>query len=1360
MSARRFGIVPRIISRIVPRIVLRAAVLAALASCGAPPAPVHTAPALCVPEHLDVCEQRLAASVAAPSRELAAAYAAARVARDAGDPWAALYAELDAKARGARPRAVIVVTGGPAPAAAKGARVVTVGDLPPPAAIPAEDLLLSLARATGYDHLVLVHGADVTQLFPGDPLAPFMGGLRPVLREVNARGAIEGDLAAEDLLRAALQAAGSFHYVEAARAAASLSALVEGRAGSLGPRLRHRHALQLLAAAGLVLDADESAAPAARAAEPPASPAAYDTPYGSYLRVVTARDPRKEWEARGPRVLEGIAEDRREAFASLFSRPRGCEERRVPKLSAARDLVFTSQLAGAAGQLPLREWLSLYQAAVGLVEGTHTAWSFLPSLLAQRGASPGLGAAGTPGYARVTELGLAHLAAIRELDLAYPVRSRASAQMSLAVSPGLLGDDALREALVQLTEASVQGKLAAAKDAAALLLGIVTGAAAGLSYPPALQEAHFRALARAAEARLEGDFLQKTGWGVAALYALDGIHRLAARSGQSLAFSSRQIARALGAPDVAPPALASLATAAARYVALAGDRRLDPSVLALDKPTPERRAARDGLRAALAGLGAPGEAPNDVLDDVTALTDGLVASLGAALAAGAAKKAPPRAGTCAPRAPAAPLDPELRRTLAKLGDVRRRILLHPRYKEGDGLWVRRVRLLVTVLSDAMDLVLAGDVQKAPVFAVPAGDAQRVITEALRELDQKAVTEVALGGHGLLRALTSAGRADALLKKATPDLERVAAGLFALFRGDGLGGQGPAMGVTFLDALAAIHFEAPRSPDLVATLAAYAAAFYEKKQADQADFCLLAGLLVASLTHAEIPPAVVDLAARNESRLAWVLRFSQEARRRKAGEAPDPSVYAEGMRRATDDACQAPDAEATLAVMGAIRDRAAGKNEEAVLALDRVLAQADEKGLGVPRMNLRYEEKTATKVFSVSVDVSYGSGILLAGKTYQLGLGLRSAGEPQGALTTTLLPEGTAQAGEDAARYYVYTAALATVYHLLDGDTDGAVASGRRVVGALEGGVKLGARALRAEKQASWGEDAREVLIVAAQLAAEAGLPFLAGDSVDGGAGGALGDVRRCVGEGGARCVAAGAGWDCGAGAGGGAGGAVAQDPGGAAALHRRQGGGGRVRGGGVRGLSAGPVAARRGRAEEAAALAARRCRRGALRGAAEPRCVPRGGGQGRLRSGCVHARRGGSAGGRAGLRRGGPAVAVPAVRATAMPRWWGRRGRWGARRCWGRGSGRICWARRWTARRRRGGPRWRRMCWASTRTRGGCRIRRATCGWCSRWRTWPRGPIAGGCWGGWSSSRRSSRGGWMCTRARRRRRCCSTMRWR
>ena len=1094
-----------------------AIVVAVSPGCGAAP-PVATAPvgALCSPDQIDACERRLAKALADqdPSKPLAAAYAAARASRDSADGWARLYRELDAADRGPRPAALVLVEGTSPPSGVKGVRVVLAPSLPAPSAIAADDLLLALAAATGYQHVVRVRGAVASQLFPGDPLAPLMGGLRPVLHDPGALAHLEADLAAEDALRAAFEAASSFRYVEAAKAATTLASLVDGRDRREEPAARWQQALQALAGAGLVLDAEESVAATPdgpRPEVPPvadeAPPSAAETPYGGYLRVLAAKDGRKAWDLHGDRVLEGVAADRRDAFASLFGRPRACDARRPPPMEGVRDLVFANRLSGALprdpsapiapGQLPLREWLERYQALVELVERTRSAWAYLPALLYQRGDAHGLSVAGTPLYKRVTDLGLAHMAATRALEEAYPVRYRAFTQITLAMSPGAVGDDRLRQALVKLTEVSVADKIAAAKDAEGLLLGLAAGAAAGLSYPPALQEAHLLALSGATAARLKGDFLAKTGWGVALLYAIDGAYRLIAGQGPNLGFSSAQIARALGAPEVEPRALASLATAAAKYAALAADRKLDATASA-QKLGHDRRAAQGELRAALAGLGSPGEAPADVLDDLTTLTDGLVATLSSAALAGAAKKPPPKAGTCTPKASPVPLDAGLRRALGRLGDVRRRILLHPRYKQGDGVWVRRVRLVVTVLSDAMDLALASDApmragaRRRPIFTIPNAEAQKAAEDALRELDQKGVTELVGGGYGLFRELAAVGDPEELLKRSSRDLRRVATGLLALFRGDALGGKGPATGVALLDALAGMRGDAPATDDVVTALATYAGAFYAKNQTDQGDLCMLASLVLSSLTKRRPPAAMIELATRANSRIAWVLRFSEEVHR-SGGQGPDPSAYADEMRKATDDACQTADAEATLAVVRAIHNYGSGRRREAREALDRALETADDTGLGVPRMVYRYEEKTATKVFQVTVDLSYANGILLGGNSFQLGAGFRSTGEPGGSLTSTLAPLDTAKAGEDAARFYVYTAALATVYHFLDGDADRALATGRRVVVALSAGLKLGSRMLRGEKPGAWGADSQEILVLAAQLAAEAGQSFLAGD---------------------------------------------------------------------------------------------------------------------------------------------------------------------------------------------------------------------------------------------------------------------------
>jgi hypothetical protein len=639
------------------------------------------------------------------------------------------------------------------------------------------------------------------------------------------------------------------------------------------------------------------------------------------------------------------------------------------------------------------------------------------------------------------------------------------------MSPGVTRDDRLRKPLVELIEASVQDRVAAATDPDAVLGAAAAGMIAGLSYPPALQEPHFAALQGALTARLHGDLRARTGWSVAALYAGDALYRVVAGVGGSLGTSAHEIARALAAPDVPHPALAALAAAAVRYAALAASHKLDAAVSAERLP-PERRAARAELRAALAGLGAPGEAPPSVLDDLTELTDGLVAALSTAIGGAAARK-PPRVAGAAPACgdeAAVPLDPTLRRALARLGDVRLRILAHPRYKQGDGLWARRARLLVTLLSDALDLTLAGDAHRAPVFAVPAADAAKAVDGALAEIEPRAVGEAVAGAYALGRRLAESPSPAVFLKTSGRDLRRLGAGLLALFRGD----------AALLDVLPGAGGD-----DVVTALVSYARVLAERQRPDQADLCLLAALVAAS-----VMPGAAAVAPPDGSRVAWALRFTQEIHGKPV---PDAAVYADALRRATDDGCQAADADATLAVMAAIHDFAAGKRGEARAALDRVLARADAEGLGVPRMSYRYDEKTPTLVFTARVDVSYGAGVLGSGSDIQLGLGLRSGGAPEGSLTAALLPQGSPGAGDDAARYYVYTAALATAYHLLEGDAERATLSGQRVVGALSSGLRLGPWRIRSEKPAAWGKDARAVLVVAAQLAADAGMPFLAGD---------------------------------------------------------------------------------------------------------------------------------------------------------------------------------------------------------------------------------------------------------------------------
>ncbi|WP_437553643.1 hypothetical protein WME97_19005 [Sorangium sp. So ce367] len=1105
------------------------------AGCGGAASPGATPPATaqCDHAHLDACERALAAALAEgrPPRELALGYVAARAARDADDPWALLLRDLDRRG-GRAPRAAVIVEAGAeataaarAPAAAAEAKWIRAAPLPPPGALAADALLLAIGEALGYEHLVHArarHGA--VQLFPADPLAPFMAGLAPIARGDASLSRVADDIALAALVRRAFGAAGRFRYVEAAAAADALAAAMKGRDPNDEPVLRGRYALQLLAAAGVALEEAEDDAPFAPSAprlDPPPAPG--DTPYGDLLRVRTARDGRAAWRARGAAVLRAAPLDRRDALDDLLGKAPGCGRDVAPPMEGPRDLVFAAALAGALAQgdpaaapaapastaaapgrrLPLDAWLPRYEALVRAVDQTSTTWALAPSLLHERGPAPAAGQAGSAVHRRATELGLAHLAALRALAEAEPRRYRALALIPLAYSPGVLADEPLRDAIVDLTQIAVQRRMAEAHDPEAVLGAALAGVFAGMAYPPEVQPPHFLALQGALTAKLRGELTEQAGWGVAGLYAADALYRLASGQAPDLAFSSAQIERALApAPALPYPGLAALAASLSRYAALGSAGALDPQATDVARLPPERRQARDALRRAVAGLaagdaeaGAAEAPPPELVEDVAALADGVLA----VLLTERSRKPPPAGAACAAgRGPS----PEARRALARLGDVRRRILLAPRYRQGDGPWARRARLLVTLLSDAIDLLsapprAAGAPARVapPRFTLPTADAEAAVSAGLSGWVDQDLADALTGGYALARALLESSTAERFAERSGAPLGRVLRGLSAAFRDDparrGGVGRGPAGGA-LLDALASLP-AARDGGDLRGLFVGYARAFSALGLRDQADLALLASLLGAAVLGGPPSPDAIALANDSGSRVAWALSYLGEIAKARAGIAPDPSAYAAAMSKASDDACQAADTGDVLALVGAVRDFAGGRRAEARDALDRVLAAADARGLRVPRMTYRYEEKTATRVFSLSFDVSYGAGLLEGANSFQLGLGLRTRGEPEGSLAAALAPEGSPRSDEDAARAYVSAAALAAAYHFLEGDAERGTAAARRAIAALSFGLRLGRRALRPNQPLAWGRDARALLALDAQLAAEAGHPFLAGD---------------------------------------------------------------------------------------------------------------------------------------------------------------------------------------------------------------------------------------------------------------------------
>ncbi len=1092
----------------------------AAGGCGAGAPGVRPAEAnvagTCTAEHLDRCERAIASAVAegtvrgkASLRERVAAYARARAERDARDPWAEVWSALSS---GAPAECALVAEGSAIDAArasaaslAGRARVIAIGALAPPRDVGDDELLLAMGAASGWPLVVRVReGAapgrlDVRELFPGDPLAPFVAALPAVVRDDGALADLAGDTAIALSIERAFDHAAAFRYVDAAREADRLATLAR-RADR--PLLRARHALALLGAAGIALDAPE-------ASSSPPTAGAGETPYAALLAVRTAKDERAAWTSRRDGILRGIPPDRRAAMTALFERSPCGAPIAPPPMEGPRDLAFLSRLAGtrardagdeARGLLVLDAWLARSAAAVRAVDEAKTAWAHLPALLADPSALSLL--APTGAAERVRELALAHLAALGDLQRAEPGRYRALATLPLAFAPGLAGDDRLGDALVKLLRATVHDQLARATDPAGVFEGVLAGVFAGMSYPPSLRAAHFAALDDAVTSRLQGDLAERTGWGVAGLHAADAAFRAVTGDVPRVARSASQTARALDTTGLPVPALAALSASAARYAALAASNRGGDAWRAAPRASPERGAARDSLRRAIAGLGAPGEAPANVLDDVTDLADGLIA----AIVHDRARPSPAPAKTTAKEEPACGAkprtpDPVARRALAKLGDVRRRILLHPRFKEGDGLWVRRARLVVAVLSDGLDIATSAG--SRPTFTLATRDVERTALDALREWDDRSGAAAVASAYALAREYAVASSADAFLRANSMRIRSTAAGVAGWLRSDPAERAAPAAskgaGVAILDALASMAAPAAREADVTRDLLAYARAFHERGEPDRADLCLLGTLLLSALAHEPPAPEVLDAAARQKSRVEWALRLTADAERVRRGAPPDPASYAAGARDAAASACATADVDSTTAVMTAIRDFAAGRRSDARRALDDVLARAETHGLAVPAITYRYDEKTPTKVLALSFGVSLGAPLLAGAGSFQLGLGVRSGGAPEGSLATTVEPSDaspTARSATDALRYYVHVAALAAAWHFLDGDRERAAHAAHRAVSAATFGVRLGPRRATAPEPsagATAAADARGLLAIDAQLAADAGLPFLAGD---------------------------------------------------------------------------------------------------------------------------------------------------------------------------------------------------------------------------------------------------------------------------
>ena len=154
------------------------------------------------------------------------------------------------------------------------------------------------------------------------------------------------------------------------------------------------------------------------------------------MRVKTAKDQRAAWQAVGERILARTPEGKRAALRSLYGPEEACLESGPVTFQSPDDLAFAYTLghtlspslgasARTRNQSQLAEWIPRYEALVRAVDDARTTWSHAFAITQQRGEIAGISLSSTQTHRRTTTLVSAHLAALSQLQQAYPERLRA-----------------------------------------------------------------------------------------------------------------------------------------------------------------------------------------------------------------------------------------------------------------------------------------------------------------------------------------------------------------------------------------------------------------------------------------------------------------------------------------------------------------------------------------------------------------------------------------------------------------------------------------------------------------------------------------------------------------------------------------------------------------------------------------------------------------------------------------------------------------------------------------------------------------------------------------------------------------------
>ena len=488
-----------------------------------------------------------------------------------------------------------------------------------------------------------------------------------------------------------------------------------------------------------------------------------------------------------------------------------------------------------------------------------------------------------------------------------------------------------------------------------------------------------------------------------------------------------------------------------------------------------RRRAREALEAAVVGLaeGGPTSPPEKAYAQlIAAMADEVIV---AGLADGTGSEEEPVACEGDDS-----VGPALRDAFDRLQRKRRTLLDHPGNRSKDpSAWLRRARLLTLVLSDGLDLL--DQKEGRLTFRIPNDEARRTVRRALEGWAEAAGIDVAT-------SLYLVGRGAVGQAEATPalvdDALRALKGLATMFDA----GVGGGLFATLAELGTKTNRDGRR--DVAGLLTTAASGAYAADAMDQGDLLLMLTLGVALMRSEPVDDAAVALATTRERPVRLpLLLYGRGAR-----DGGDPEPIAAAMREATATGCSPPDPRVMIAARRAVHAFKRGERRAALDGLEQILGDAERDGLTVPRQVFRYQQLQGEKIFKVEQSISLGEHLLRSSGSFEVGLGLQTRPRQGSHFEVEFGPAGTRDAQSEAARYYAHLAAVASVYAFAAAERETAVRHATRAVGAWVNGVKLGAeRVPSGGDTVSWARDATATLAIAAQQAADAGEPMLAGD---------------------------------------------------------------------------------------------------------------------------------------------------------------------------------------------------------------------------------------------------------------------------